>query len=203
MAEAKSATNPQQQQTGKRDETSRAIEPRRSSTEVSRAGMGSSPFSFMRRFMSDMDRLFGEFGMGSGLSSSLSPYGQSGGWVSAWSPQVDIFERNGQLVVHADLPGLRSEDVRVNVEDDALTISGERRHEHEHKEGGVYQCERSYGSFERTVPLPQGVNPDSVQASFENGVLEVTMPMPKGQSQRGKTIPIGAKAPQGTGGVQH
>jgi HSP20 family protein len=71
-----------------------------------------------------------------------------------WAPQVDIFKRGNELVVHADLAGLKQEDVRVNVDRGVLTISGERRHEHEHDKGGVYQCERSYGAFQRALTLP-------------------------------------------------
>jgi len=182
-----------------------AMEARRSNertSEMERGSTGStmsSPFSFMRRFMSEMDRLFDDFGHGP-MSRQLRPFGESFGG-SSWAPQMDVFERGGQLIVHADLPGTRQEDVRVTVEDGVLTISGERSHTHEHENGGVYQCERSYGRFQRSMALPEGVDPNSVQANFENGVLEVTMPMPKQQQTRGRQIPVGAKT--GTTGVKH
>lgn len=175
------------------DESSRAME-RRRSPELS-ASEWTSPFSFMRRFVNDIDRMFEDFGMGSTGSSR-----QSSGMTrqGTWSPQMDIFERDGKLVLHADLPGMRENDVHVQVDSGVLTIWGERKHQHEHEKGGVYRCERSYGSFQRSVTLPEGVAPESIQASFENGVLEVTMPAPK-QTPRGRTVPIQAKQP----GVTH
>jgi HSP20 family molecular chaperone IbpA len=118
---------------------------------------------------------------------------------ATWTPRVDVLERNGQLVLHADLSGMREQDVRVEVDDARLVISGDSQHEHE--DGGVYPCERSFGSFERNIPLPEGVNADAIQASFGDGVLEVTMPMPRREQKR-RTIPIRPKNPTGTG-VQH
>ena len=172
----------------------KANEPPRGSREMARSEAFGSPFSFMRRFMNDMDSLFGDFGFGPRMSSVLSPFYETGAGQTAWAPKADVFERNGQLVFHADLPGIKSEDVRVTVDNDVLTLSGERRHEHQHNEGGVYQCERSYGSFQRSFALPEGVNADSIQANFNNGVLEVTMPMPKQAQQQGRQIPIGTKS---------
>lgn len=150
-------------------------------------GSPASPFSFMQRFVNDMERLFGDY-------SFANRFG------AGWTPQMDIFERGGQLVVHADMPGIKPEDVRVNVNDGMLTISGERRHEHEHESGGVHQCERGYGSFRRSISLPEGVDADSVTASFDNGVLEVTMPAPA-KTTPGRDVPIGKRADKT--GVQH
>jgi HSP20 family protein len=169
------------------ERTGGEIQRSRGPSELAR--LEGSPFSFIRRFMNDMDRLFGDFGFG----PSFSPLTSSWQGESTWEPRVDIFERDGQLVVHADLPGLREQDVHIQVESDVLTISGERRHEHEHKKGGVYRCERSYGAFQRSIALPEGVNADAIQASFENGLLEVTMPMPKQAQSRGRQIPIRSK----------
>jgi HSP20 family protein len=90
-----------------------------------------------------------------------------------------VFERGGSLVVRADLPGLDRNDVRVRVDDDSITIEGERRAEHEEKREGYYHSERSYGSFARTVPLPRGADRSTCEAVFENGVLEVTMKLPQ------------------------
>ena len=143
-------------------------------------GGSQSPFSFMRRFMEDMDHLFGDFGMGTGLSSSsLMPRWGSSMSSRAWAPQLEVFERQGDLVIRADLPGMKKDDVRVEIDNDMLTIEGERRYEHEDTSAGIFHSERSYGSFQRSVQLPQGVNPESVKASFENGVLEITMPAPQ------------------------
>jgi len=153
-----------------------------------------SPFSFMRRFVSEMDSLFEEFGFGVpfGTSGQLAR-GQSGGEANLWSPQIDVSTRDGQLQVHADLPGMRQEDVQVSVHDGVLSIGGERANQHEQNRGGVYRRERSYGSFRRDIALPGGVDAESIKASFENGVLEVSMPMPKESKPAGRTIPIATK----------
>ena len=147
-----------------------------------------SPFSFMRRFSEEMDRLFEDFSFGSrGLSPSsrrgfMSDIGEFGHGL--WAPQIETFEREGQLVIRADLPGLSRDDVNVEVTDDTITISGERHNENEEQREGYYRSERSYGSFYRQVPLPEGVNAEDAQATFNNGVLEITMKAPQLQSQK-------------------
>jgi HSP20 family protein len=98
-----------------------------------------------------MDRLLAEFGFGNsrlpaGSSGFLSPWRGASEWT-AWAPEVEIFRRNNEMVVRADLPGLKKEDVTVDVTDDAITIAGERRQEHEEDRAGLYRSERSYGSF--------------------------------------------------------
>jgi len=147
-----------------------------------------SPFSFMRRFSEEMDRLFEDFGFGRGwLAPSFGrdffPAGFGGFGQTVWSPQVEVFEREGQLVVRADLPGLNKDEVKVEVANDTITISGERKSEHEEKREGFYRSERSYGSFYRQIPLPEGVSADDAMATFNNGVLEVTMRAPQRQSR--------------------
>ncbi len=143
-----------------------------------------SPFSLMRRMMDDFDRMFEEVGFGMG---GLMPRGERPGEELArgalWTPQIDVLERGGQLVVRADLPGLSKDDVRVEVRDDALVIEGERRRERTEEGEGFYRSERSYGSFRRAIPLPEGVDPEQADARFENGVLEVSLPLPKGRPQ--------------------
>ena len=155
---------------------------------------GGSPFTFMRRFSEEMDRLFEDFGMGRGwltpsfgrnLPSAFNDFGQS-----LWAPQVEMFEREGQLVVRADLPGLTKDDVKVEVTNDAITISGERKNENEEKCEGYYRSERSYGSFYRQIPLPEGVNADDANATFKNGVLEVTMKAPERAKERSRRLEI-------------
>lgn len=149
----------------------------------------------MRRWMNDMDRWFGDFGGTSLLPRFDELLGQA---QSLWSPQIDIFEREGNLIVHADLPGLRQEDVRVSVDRGMLTVSGQRREESANeREGNVYYRERSFGSFQRSVTLPENVDTSQVRASFENGVLEVTVPMPQQARQQGREIPIGPKEQAG------
>ncbi len=151
--------------------------------------MTGSPFTFMRRFSEEMDRLFEDFGFGRGwlaptFGRDLFPRGFGELGQSVWSPQVEMFEREGQLVLRADLPGLTKDDVKVEVTDGAINISGERKSEHEERDEGYYRSERSYGSFYRSVPLPEGVNADDARASFRNGVLEVVMQAPQREERR-------------------
>ena len=140
------------------------------------APFGISPFSFMTRFGEEMDRLFGDFGLGRGW---VPPALMGDSNKGTWAPQVEMFERDGEFVVRADLPGLKKEDVKVEFTDDGLTIEGERRSEQEEKGKGYYRSERSYGSFYRRLPLPEGANPANATAKFHDGVLEVTMPARK------------------------
>ncbi|HET9530704.1 MAG TPA: Hsp20/alpha crystallin family protein [Blastocatellia bacterium] len=157
--------------------------------------MRMSPFALMRRFTEEMDRIFEDFGMGGKLPATQST---GGSWQGAgfFAPQVEVFEREGQLVVRADLPGLTKDDVRVEVTDNGVLLEGERRYEHEENQGGVYRSERSYGSFRRLVPLPEGVNAENAEATFKNGVLEITMQAPQQQTRR-RQIEI-----QGEGGSE-
>jgi HSP20 family protein len=147
---------------------------------------GGGPFTFMRRLSEAMDRMFEDFG---GESRGLPRSFSRGGLQSLWSPQVEIYERDGKLHISADLPGLRREDVQVDIDDDSLTIRGERRQKFEDEQQGFYRSERSYGSFHRTIPLPEGVNAESAEASFRDGVLEITMDAPKG-TRRGRSLEI-------------
>jgi HSP20 family protein len=154
---------------------------------------GGSPFAFMRRFSEEMDRLFEDFRLGGGLLAptfgrELGGAGSAGG--ALWSPQVEVFEREGQLVVRADLPGMTKDDINVEINDDALVIRGERRSEREEDEEGYYRTERSYGSFYRSIPLPEGVDAEDANATFRNGVLEVTMPAPERAEQQRRRLEI-------------
>lgn len=168
---------------------------------------GGSPFAFMRRFGEEMDRLFEDFGFGSSL---LAPsFGRELGRFgdlerSVWSPQVEVFERGGQLVVRADLPGLTKDDINVDITDDALTIRGERKSEREENEEDYYRSERSYGSFYRQIPLPEGVNAENANATFRDGVLEITMQAPQREERRSRRLEIqeasaGEEQPRGRG----
>ena len=94
-------------------------------------------------------------------------------------PQIEVLQANGQFMVRADLPGLTKEDVKVEITDEFLTISGERKEETEEKREGFYRSERSYGSFYRQIPLPEGAKTENAAATFANGVLEITIPAPK------------------------
>jgi HSP20 family protein len=142
-----------------------------------------SPFGMMRRYAEEMDRLFDDF------RTQLFPRLDFPKIDAAWAPPVEVSERGGQLVVRAELPGLAKKDVRVEVREDALTIQGERRHEREEKRKGFFRSERSYGSFFRQIPLPEGIDPTSAKASFKDGILEVTMPAPP-KPAKGRSVPI-------------
>jgi HSP20 family protein len=142
-----------------------------------------SPFSLMRWFTDEMDRIFERSGWRG------SPYGE----LAPWTPAVEVTERDGNLVVCAELPGLNKEDVKVDVTDEGLVIQGERKREHEERHGDVYRSERSYGQFYRAIPLPEGANVDKARAQFNNGVLEVTIPIPESHRRRQREIPVEVK----------
>ncbi len=167
-----------------REKKDQALQPQRQSSDQGKTmqrGFGSgyerggvlSPFGLMRRMMEDMDRMFWDFG-----SPGTEPSGFAGK-MSSWVPQVEVMQREGNLVVRADLPGMKEDDVHVNLEDDCLVIHGERKSEQEREEGGVFHSERSYGSFERRIALPRGVDPNTCDASFRDGVLEICLKMPE------------------------
>jgi HSP20 family protein len=119
---------------------------------------------------SQMNRMFNEM-MG---TLGRSPARQLEG-VTEWAPAVDATAKNGDLVIRAELPGVKPEDVDISLQDNVLTISGERKAEQEEERGGYYIRERRYGSFSRSFNLPQGTDESKVRARFENGVLEVTV----------------------------
>ncbi len=159
---------------------------RRSEHQVTRRQMpAGSPFRMLERFADEMDRVFDEFGFGRAWNQGLS-----GEEKMMWAPRVDITHRNNELVIRADLPGMSKDDVTVDVTDDAVTIQGERRREREDEQGGVYRSERTYGSFYRAIPLPEGAMSDQAKASFNNGVLEITMPAPPEQVNKGRRLDI-------------
>lgn len=142
-----------------------------------------SPFELMRRFTDDMDRLF------EGVAPSWK------GSASMWSPPIELSEKDGRLSICAELPGLKKDDVKVELSDGVLTISGERKHEQEEQEGDFYRSERSYGSFTRTIPIPEGAQVENAKATFEDGVLEVSVPVPESKRRR-REVPIEAKDTQ-------
>lgn len=155
-------------------------------TGTSISASNTTPFSMMRRMLEDMDRMFFDFG-GTPLSGSWS--GDVGGGT-IWAPEIETFRRNDQLVVRADLPGMTRENVNVELEDDTLLISGERRDEYKEERDDFYRSERSYGRFFRAVPLPEGVDPNSARAEFKDGVLEVTVPLPRETERQSRRIEI-------------
>jgi HSP20 family protein len=123
-------------------------------------------------FSREIDRMFDAF------------FGQSEQQARRWVPPMDLVELEDHFVLKADLPGLTEGDVSIEVQDGSLAISGERRAEHEQNERGWYRIERAFGSFNRSLTLPDGVDPDRIEASFSHGVLEVRIPKPEERKPR-------------------
>ena len=113
-----------------------------------------------------------------------SPGQGNGGTLRRWMPAMDLVETGDHFVLRADLPGMGEEDVKIELEDTTLTVSGERKADHEAKGEGYYRVERAFGSFARTLTLPQGVDPEAVSASFDRGVLEIRVPKPEARKPR-------------------
>jgi HSP20 family protein len=127
-----------------------------------------NPARQLDTFQSDIDRVFDAF-FGAPMTN---------GTTRRWVPAMDLVETDDHLVLRADLPGLDKEDVEIEVNDGVLTVSGERRTEHEDSADGYHRVERAYGRFSRSLSLPQGIDADRVRADFDKGVLEVRIPKP-------------------------
>lgn len=138
-------------------------------TRYRRSTPSTSTATYRDPFYSFVDRFFNEFAYGNGSAASES--GDAG-----WMPAMDIVENEGAFVATADLPGLTKEDIDLSIEDGVLTLSGERKFEHADTEGKFRRIERSYGRFTRSFSLPQGLDHEKVSASFDNGVLTLTLP---------------------------
>ncbi len=147
-----------------------------------------SPFSFIRRFSEEMDRLFEDFGFG----RTQFPWASTGGGAisrgefgrATWNPRIEMFTRGDQLVVRAELPGLSKDDVKVECTNDVITIDGERRMENKEEKEGRIHSEMSYGRYYRTIPLPEGVNCENAKANFKDGILEITLKAPEQSKPR-------------------
>ncbi len=150
--------------------------------------LAATPFTLVRRFSEEMDRLFDDFGFGRGWLSPVLDRAQFP--QGLWSPQVEMFERENELVLRADLPGLTKDDVKVEFSNDGITIAGERKNEHEEKGEGHFRSERSYGKFFRRIPVPEGVNAENAKASFNDGALEITMPVSKREERKPRRLEI-------------
>ena len=109
---------------------------------------------------------------------------------TAWSPEIETFRRGDKLVIRADLPGLKKEDLKVDIENDMLTIEGERNQEDRDERDRYFRTERSYGHFFRAIPLPEGVDESACDATFRDGVLEVTLPAPKAMERQARRVEI-------------
>jgi HSP20 family protein len=144
----------------------------------------------MRHFAQEMDRMFGDFGL-----RSRWPFTSLAETESAfWAPDLEVTQDQGKLQVRLDLPGLRKDDVKVEITDEALIVQGERRQEEEKKDKGYYRTERSYGRFYRSVALPEGAQPESATATFADGVLEITMNVSAPKPAAARRLEIGDTA---------
>jgi HSP20 family protein len=146
------------------------------------------PVTLLRRLTAEFDRMFDE----GGWPAFRLPFFRETGTAAAaaWFPEIDVFEKDGRLVTKIDLPGMKKEDVKVEVTDGHLAISGERKTEAEEKKDQYYRCEREYGSFYRAVPLPEGAKLEDVKATFADGVLEVSVPLPAAPQPAVKKVEI-------------
>jgi HSP20 family protein len=135
--------------------------------------LGVNPFALMRRFGDEIERVFGKAAE-----------------TAAWRPVIDVRLEKGKMLVHAELPGLKKENVKVTVTGDLLEIAGERKLETEEKRNGYVHTERNYGTFYRAIALPEGADAEKVTAEFADGVLAIAIPIPE-ITRAAKEIPVG------------
>jgi HSP20 family protein len=132
----------------------------------------------------EMNRLFSTF-------FDTPGSGPGNGGARRWIPAMDLVETDDHFVLRADLPGLSEGDIQLELEDNVLTISGERKAEHEQRKEGYYRVERATGSFRRSLTLPEGIDADAITAKFDKGVLEVRIPKPEERKPRKVQIQVG------------
>lgn len=130
-------------------------------------GLMKPEFPLLRGLTGDLNYFFDRFGVD-------KPFIET---ESMWTPTLEVFEKGNEFFIKADVPGVKPGDLTVEITESELAIKGERKLEKEEKEKGFYRCERSYGSFYRSIPLPEGVKIDLAKATIKNGVLEVKMPV--------------------------
>lgn len=143
---------------------------------------------YLFRFMKDMERVFDDFAVDAGVRKP----GEEVRRMTMWTPKLEAFMKNGQFVVRAELPGLKKEDIKLEMTEEALTLEGERKVEKEEKREGYFFAERNYGNFYRRIPLPEGARFEAANAVFKDGVLEVTIPVPKVEPPKTKRLEIKA-----------
>lgn len=145
----------------------------RASTRRSSSFFETNPLRLMRELTQEMERFYNAPGAAAGI----------------WSPAIEVKQDGGKFKVTAELPGIKSEDVKVQVTEEALILEGERKTAKEEKGEGFYHSERSYGQFYRSLPLPKGANADKAAAEFKDGVLEITIPVPDSKTKM-REIPV-------------
>jgi len=139
------------------------------------------PFTELRRMREEMDRLFQDFWRMPVITPTVS---------EVLSPAVDMYEKDDHIVIKAELPGLRTEDVEVTATEDSISLRGEFKKEEEVKDEGYLRRERRYGRFYRMIPMPVAIKADNVKATFKNGVLEITAPKAEETKAKEKKVPI-------------
>lgn len=144
------------------------------------------PVRELTSLQNEVNRIFNAF-----FDTALGD-GAAGDGMRRWIPAMDLVETDDRFVLRADLPGVPEEDVRVELDDRVLTISGERKAALERDHDGYRHIERAHGAFSRSLTLPEGVDPDGITARFEHGVLEVTVPKPEARKPRRIAISGGA-----------
>jgi HSP20 family protein len=145
------------------------------------------PIRELDSLQSDMNRLFDRFFEGRAADDTSR----------RWIPAMDLLETEDHLVLRGDLPGMTEDDVNIEIKDNVLTVSGERKAEHEDKGEGYHRVERAFGSFSRSLTLPAGVDAGQVEAKFDNGVLEVRIPKPA--EAKPTRVQIGKGTVEGSG----
>jgi HSP20 family protein len=141
------------------------------------------PVRELNTLQHEINRLFGVFDQ-----PASGPTAGGGGVRRQWIPPIDLVEADGAYILRADLPGLGGDDVKIELDDNVLTISGERSTQHEQHAEGYARYERASGSFARALTLPLGVDADAIEATFADGVLEVRIPAPAQAKPRRVTI---------------
>ncbi len=149
------------------------------------------PVGELHTIQNEMNRLFDTLFDPPGTAAGANPA------TRRWVPAMDLVETAENFILRADLPGLSQADVSIEFENDVLTISGERTAEHDAQHEGYYRVERAFGAFSRSLTLPEGVDPDSVRAQFDQGVLEIRIPKPEQRKPRKVTISAAAKTIDG------
>lgn len=140
---------------------------------------GLAPYRDINRIRNELSRFF---------QDPLAALQPSPSLFGGWEPNVDVYEDKDKITVKAEVPGMKKEDIEVSVEDDVLTIAGERKEEHEETKGEAFRSERFFGRFERTISLSGSVDPSKVQANYKDGVLTITLP--KSEEHQRKQIEV-------------
>jgi len=148
------------------------------------------PFRELATLQNEVNRLFNT------AYDDAPASGANGGTLRRWMPAMDLVETEDHFVLRADLPGMSEQDVNIEVEDRVLTVSGERKTEHEATKEGYHRVERAFGAFSRSLTLPDGVNAEAVEASFDRGVLEIRIPKPEQRKPRKISIGVGGSDKQ-------